>query len=147
MTKQQLLDALLAKAEVLAIADTTSPQAQPDGTNRYIVNLKVSTGDDSINYVNRAYYVEDEGGAGETAYWENSEPYPATTPTTPFTAKVSNLIESKITDGTIKGATIVEVNDANRTAYVRAIKAADNTEVFGFVTDANNDDNLEINLV
>lgn len=145
MTKQELLNALSAKEQVLAVAQLSNPQAQPDGVNRYVASVKVQTADGAINYSNHAFYVENEGQAGEVAYWENSEPFPTREAVVSFQSKVETFINTKITDGTIKGAVVTLVSEANRSAFVQAVKA-DNAVITVLVTDANNDGNLELTI-
>lgn len=145
MTKAELMAALEAKSEVISIASISQPQVMADGNNRYLVNIKVSTDNNSINYINRAFYVDDEGGAGEAAYWENKEPYPTQTPLDTFRTKVEAKIEEKIADNTINGATIIEINEPNRTAYVRGITPTGSL-ITAFITDSNNDGMLELQV-
>lgn len=146
MTKQELLTALEAKENVLAIVQTSEAQTQPDGTNRYVVTLKVQTSAGGINYTNHAFYVENEGQENEQAFYENQEPYATAQIDESFRSKVETFIASKITDNTIKGAVITDINEVNRCAFVKAVLTADSSVITALIADANNDGILELTV-
>lgn len=126
MTRTQLKNALLAKDQVLSIAKEFPAEPQPDGVNRYRVNLKIQTSEGAINYKNEAYYVEDEGEAGETAYWENSEPFKVNNVVS-FSSQVYNKIAQAVTAGQIKGAIVDKSDETSKTAQVTAYKTDPNS--------------------
>ena len=142
MTKQQLLDKLQANA---LRVETPQKLESSSGFQRYIVGVWKG-GEDAINRHNTAFFVENDGEENEVAYWEQSNPVPELPEQVEtFSQKVNNLISSKISDGTIKGAVIESVNETGRTAYVRALVGT--AQKFAFVTDTNNDGTLEITLL
>lgn len=145
MTKQGLIDFLNSKESVDGVVTLSNAQQQPDGVNRYVATIRIKTSEGAINYKNIAFYVENEGSQTETVYWEDQEPLKETNKPVTFSESVYSLINAKITDNTIKGAVVENINDVARTAYIRALVGT--TQRFAFVTDSNNDGNLEITLL
>ena len=74
MTKQELLDDLLAKSWVNEIIGSPSLQeTKPNGDKWYIINIREVT-DNACTYRNIHFYVINEGEAGEIAYYKDKEP-------------------------------------------------------------------------
>lgn len=143
MKKADLVQSLNAK--FIKVGDPESIGIS-EGLTRYLVGVWRETDDNALNRTNIAFYVENEGLQNEVAYFEQSNPVKVSPEVpTPFADKVNALINQKITDGTIKGAVIENINEQTKTAYVKALVGT--VERFAFVTDSNNDGVLEITLL
>jgi len=73
MTKAQLLAALEAKDFVDAVGTPELLETKPDGTKWYGVNIREIKGTEGV-YRNVYFYVVDEGGGGEVAYFKDEPP-------------------------------------------------------------------------
>ena len=118
MNKAELLVALENKFEaVLAV----TKQSEVAGISYYVANVFDVVGDTGRT-VNVMFFVRDEGGAGEEAYWGGSEPKPAPGPAT-FAQEAQVWLQSKI-DVTV-GSNIIRMydqfsaNEAQQRARVR----------------------------
>ncbi len=100
MNKAELLAALEGKFAVILVVTRKS---EVQGVAYYVANVFDVVGNTGRT-VNVMFFVKDEGGAGETAYWGSSEPKPAPGPTT-FAQEAQTWLQSKI-DVTVSGKTI-----------------------------------------
>jgi hypothetical protein len=115
MKKQELLAALGSKFHRVE-----TPALEADyGELRYYLVKVYHLVDDGLRDVNIPFYVEKEGLPEEAAYWSPSEPLP--TRPTEFREEVQAYIAQKISDGTIEGAYIEQIDQANETAVGTAI--------------------------
>jgi hypothetical protein len=117
MTKAELL-ALLA-GKFLSISepqDITNSQELAEGYNHYLVGAWVDTGTDSIVRRNVNFYVFDEGGPSEAAYWQGGDPAP--TPTVPFSVRLQQFIKDRIEDDTIEAAFLTAQSEEQSEASV-----------------------------
>ena len=118
MKKQDILAEITSKFDtVISIAK----QSEVAGIAYYVANVFNVVGN-AGNTINIPFFVKDEGGAGEMAYWGGGEPKPAPGPIT-FTQEVQAWLQSKI-DVTVGSNTIrmfdqLSTDDAQQRARVR----------------------------
>ena len=130
MTKQQLLDILVARFYKVPTPNLTDEKF---GIKEYNMYPWVKEGDQIYKqYV--SFCVEDEGGAGESAYWSGQEPRPA--PIETFTTRALVYIKEKITDGTVKFAYIVSSNNDMKRCLGVAVTPANAKKDFLLTEDA-----------
>lgn len=115
MTKAELLQELNVKFYKVGVPDLKQSY---DNIKYYTVSVFDKTGD-ALRDINIPFYVENEGGGSESAYWTPSEPKP--TPEIRFQQEVDTFIASKITAGTIEGAFSVELDATNENAIFKVI--------------------------
>ena len=115
MIKSELITALEGKFYKLF----TPTLGQSIGNlNYYLVKLFDKVGD-CLRDSNLAFYVENEGEVDEAAYWSPKEPKP--TQVESFDAKAQAYLNTKIADGTVEGAFIIESNSKCENATVKVI--------------------------
>ncbi len=73
MTKTELLADLAGRDFVQSVSTPELLETKPDGAKWYGVNIREVTGDAGV-YRNIQFYVYDEGGAGEEAFYKDSAP-------------------------------------------------------------------------
>ncbi len=100
MNKAELLVALESKLTAVLSIESRSEVA---GLSYYVANVFDAVGDVGRT-VNVMFFVKDEGGAGEVAYWGGSEPKPDPGPAT-FADEARAWLQSKV-DVTVSGKTI-----------------------------------------
>lgn len=116
MTKAELLQALATK-----FFKVGTPHADGSidefGFQSYLVKTIDKVGD-SIRDQNYRFYVEDDGGPAEAAYWS---PEPKPDPVSGFQKELRTYIEGKIGDNTIEAAYIESIDVANETAIAKVV--------------------------
>ena len=73
MTKAQLLADLEGRDFVLSVGTPELQETKPEGTKLYLVPTLQNTGD-AATYLNVLFFVQDEGGAGEAAFYKDIPP-------------------------------------------------------------------------
>lgn len=117
MNKAELLTSLETKFHVVL---TPELQNTEKGIAFYLVGVfDLDVGIDAITRQNIGFYVEEEGEAGETAYWSQREPKAVVSPPQ-FVSDVVAFITEKIGDGTLLAGYVQAVDELNETATVNA---------------------------
>ncbi|MHC4120800.1 MAG: hypothetical protein ACYSWO_25190 [Planctomycetota bacterium] len=119
MTKAELL--VLLAGKFVSVSDPeniSSDRELAEGYNHYLVGAWVNTGADSTVRRNVNFYVFDEGGAQEAAYWQGGDPAPEVV--IPFSVQLQAFIDLKISDGTIESAFLTQQaeNQAEASVWV-----------------------------
>jgi len=109
---------------------------QTYGNLKYYLVKVYDVINEALRDANIAFYVENEGQAGEVAYWSPSEPKPD--PVSGFQNEVNVYITSKITNGTIEAAFAEQIDRMNETAIYKVVMP-DLTEKRLFVDKYNGD--------
>ncbi|MCA1807406.1 MAG: hypothetical protein LC687_06135 [Actinobacteria bacterium] len=116
MTKQELLDELLAKDYINTVEEPQLMETKPDGAKWYKVNVSETFQKVAV-YRNIDFYVFDEGGAEEKAYYKDREPSMYVSPS----AFRSEMNEALKNDPEILGWTFRVSRETFRIAMVEAL--------------------------
>ncbi len=120
MNKQELLDSLTVDfAEVGNPRLLTIPEL-PASIKAYAVML-VDVSGDIASRRNVEFMVDDEGGAGEAAYWLSAKPKTQAVASL-FDTDLKTFITAKIADGTIAAAFVIDDDFINEKATIRAYR-------------------------
>ncbi|MCK5608633.1 hypothetical protein KAR91_42515 [Candidatus Pacearchaeota archaeon] len=115
MKKVDLLQALSVKFHKVE----TPNLVQTYGSLKYYQVKVYDVIGETIRDMNIPFYVENEGQAGESAYWSPAEPKPD--PVGGFQNEVAAYITGKITDGTIEAAFAEQIDRVNKTAIYKVV--------------------------
>ena len=121
MNKAELLAYLLAKPQIISLADPVEKE-EIYGYKKYIVNAVVTTDTDAMTMQNIGFY---ENIATSECLFMNSEPFIEQDPG--FVSKVADKVKTLIDAGTIKAAFQGDLCSHNNQMLVKVI-ANDNTE-------------------
>ena len=118
MNKAELVAAITNKFDTVI---SVTKQSEVAGVSYYVANVFNVAGDVG-NTINVMFFVKDDGGPGEAAYWGGGEPKPAPGPVT-FAQEAQVWLQSKI-DVTVDSNIIrmydqFSADDAQERARVR----------------------------
>ncbi len=136
MTKTQLIDKLKEKFSIVL-------QEEEGAMEGNIKHWQIPVIDKVGDVMQRQwvhFYTQ-----GTEAYWQNSEPKPeVVAPSLGLAERVNSFIITKISDGTIKFASIKEINEKAKKVLVETIKQ-DKTKVQAIISeDAMGDFSIEL---
>jgi hypothetical protein len=93
LNKSELLSNLLSKDWIGSVGSPTLLETKPDGSKLYSVNYREKVGNAGV-YRNIQFYVVDEGGGGETAFYKDREPMEANSDQSSLKAWLINAIDN-----------------------------------------------------
>lgn len=122
MTKQQIIDYLVTKYSQVEIDDTkwVSIPGMPLYLGYELFGIPVLEQNEDVMWENRILVWKKDADY----YWKNGEPK-----STGFPDRITTFIDSKITDGTVKFATLKDINQNNKKATVTAIMPDKSTKM------------------
>lgn len=114
MTKQELLDALALKFHIVLGEQLRNTEGT---VNVYVIGVfDRDVVRETIVRKNIGFFVEDEGGPGEAAFWNRVEPKVAPSPRPQFSIDVDDFIAVEISAARFLSADIVKLDLRNEKA-------------------------------
>ena len=117
MDKQELLTALDGAFHLVGTPQLVREDASLS-LNLYVVQIWASDGD-ALQERNLRFYVEDEGGEGEVAFYKDGVPRELDTSQS-FFDEINDYIQAKIAAGAIDGGFVDDISEVHETAFARA---------------------------
>jgi hypothetical protein len=115
------LGSLIHETPLLSVADQALFSAENLKIYRQIAHEQI---EGKMTRRAIAFYVSDEGGGGEAAFYKDRKPIDAVRleAVSTFRATVETEIATRVTAGTLLRGKILEINEANKWAVVRVFR-------------------------